>query len=147
MWNPYTGADTKCPAMEPMCQIMFYNQLPTSETIHKWTLPSDVGRFQIGALTDVEPATGADNKCPAIQPMCQIMFYKQLPTSETIGKWTLATEVGRFHIGALTDVEKNTGADTKCPAMEPMCQIMFYKQLAFSDTIHKWTLAPDVGRL
>ena len=106
MWNPYTGADTKCPANEPMCQIMFYNQLPTSETIHKWTLPSDVGRFQIGALTDVEPAKGADNKCPAIQPMCQIMFYKQLPTSETIGKWTLATEVGRFHIGALTDVEK-----------------------------------------
>ena len=33
------------------------------------------------------------------------MIYNQLPTSETINKWTLAPEVGRFHIGALTDVE------------------------------------------
>ena len=55
MWNPDTGADTKCPAMEPMCQIMFYNQLPTSDTIHKWTLAPKVDWFHIGALTDVEP--------------------------------------------------------------------------------------------
>ena len=41
--------------MEPMCQIMFYNQLPTSDTIHKWTLASEVGRFHIGAFSDVEP--------------------------------------------------------------------------------------------
>ena len=34
---------------------MFYNQLPTSDTIHKWTLAPEVGRFQISALTDVEP--------------------------------------------------------------------------------------------
>ena len=33
------------------------------------------------------------------------MFYIQLPTSDTIHKWTLAPEVGRFHIGAPTDVE------------------------------------------
>ena len=38
-----------------MCQIMFYNQLPTSDTIHKWTLAAEIGRFHIGALTDVEP--------------------------------------------------------------------------------------------
>ena len=55
VWNPDTGVDTKCPAMKPMCQIMFYNQLPTSDTIHKWTLTPEVGRFNIGALTDVEP--------------------------------------------------------------------------------------------
>ena len=55
MWNPDSGADTKCPAMEPMCQIMFCNQLPTSDTIHKWTLAQEVGRIHIGALTDVEP--------------------------------------------------------------------------------------------
>ena len=75
MWNPDTGADTKCPAMEPMCQNMFYNQLPTFATI------------------------------PAIELMCQIMFYNQLPTSVTIHQWTLAPEVGWFHIGDLTVVE------------------------------------------
>ena len=55
MWNADIGADTKCPAMEMMCQIMFYNQLPTSDTIHKWTLTPEVDRFNIVALTDVEP--------------------------------------------------------------------------------------------
>ena len=55
MWNPDTGADPKCLAMEPMCQIMFFNQLSTSDTIHKWTLAPDIGRFHISALTDVEP--------------------------------------------------------------------------------------------
>ena len=127
--------DTKCPAMKPMCQIMFYNQLPNSDTIHKWHLAPEVGRLNIGALNDLDPHTGADTKCPAMEPMCQIMFYNQLPTSDIIHKWTLAPEVRRFHIGV----------DTKCPAMEPMCQIMFYNQLPTSDTIHKWTLAPEVG--
>ena len=28
-----------------------------------------------------------------------------------------------------------------------MCQIMFYIQGKISDTIHKWTLTPEVGRL
>ena len=55
VWNSDTGVDTKCPAMKPMCQIMFYNQLPTSDTIHKWILTPEVGRFNIGALTDMEP--------------------------------------------------------------------------------------------
>ena len=54
MWNTDTGVDTKCSAMELTCHIMFYNQLPTSDTIHKWTLASEVGRFHIGAMTDVE---------------------------------------------------------------------------------------------
>ena len=40
---------------EPMCQMVFYNQLPTSDTIHKYTLAVEVGRFHIGALTDVKP--------------------------------------------------------------------------------------------
>ena len=53
--EPGHWGGTKCPAMEPMCQIMFYNQLPTSATIQKWTLGPEVGRFHIGALTDVEP--------------------------------------------------------------------------------------------
>ena len=40
-----------------MCQTMFSNQLPTSDTIHKWTLAPEVGQFHIGALTDVEPGS------------------------------------------------------------------------------------------
>ena len=55
MWNPATGVDINCPDMELMCQIMFYNQLPTSNTIHKWSVAPEVGRFHISALTDVEP--------------------------------------------------------------------------------------------
>ena len=47
--------DTKCPEIKEMCKIMFYNQLPTSDTIHKSTLTPEVGRFHIGALTNVEP--------------------------------------------------------------------------------------------
>ena len=47
VWNLDTGADTKCPAIEQMCQIIFYNQLPTSDTIHKWTLAPELGRFHI----------------------------------------------------------------------------------------------------
>ena len=122
MWNPDTGADTKCPAMEPMCQIMFYNQFPTSGIIHKWTLAPEVGWFHIGV----------DTKCPAMELMCSIMLYNQLPTSDTIHKWTLAPEVGWFDIGV----------DTKCPAMELMCSIMLYNQLPTSDTNDKWTMTP-----
>ena len=131
MWNLETGADTKYPAMKPMCQIQFYNQLPTSDTILKWTLVSEVGQFHMVASTMWNPDTGADTKYLAMKPMCQIMFYNQLATSDIIHKWTLAPEVGRLH--------------NKCPAMEPMCQIMFYNQLPTSDTIHKWTMAPEVG--
>ena len=38
MWNTDTGEDTKCPVIEPMCQ----------------TLAPEVGRLDIGAMTDVE---------------------------------------------------------------------------------------------
>ena len=48
--------------MELMCQVMFYNQLPTSDTIHKWTLAPEVGRFHIGSLTDVEPGHWGGNQ-------------------------------------------------------------------------------------
>ena len=54
MWNPETGADTKCSAMELTCHIMFYNQWPTADTIHKSTVAPEVVRFHISALTDVE---------------------------------------------------------------------------------------------
>ena len=82
---------------------MFYNQLPTSDTIHKWTLAPELGKFNIGALTDVEPGQWG------VHQVCgygiDVSNHVQLPTSDTIHKWTLAPEVGRFHIGALTDVK------------------------------------------
>ena len=42
MWNGTVAADTWCPAMEPMSQIMFYNHLATlapftsQPRVHKW---------------------------------------------------------------------------------------------------------------
>ena len=84
---------------------MFYNQLATSDTIHKGTVAPEVDQFHIGALTVVEPGHWGGHHVSAMEPMYQIMCYNQLPTSDTIQKLTLAPEVGRFHIGALTDVE------------------------------------------
>ena len=92
MWNPDTEAETKCPAMEQMYKIRLYNQLPTSDTILKWTLAPEVGRL-------INPDTWADTKCPAMEQMYKIRFYNQLPPSDTIHKWTLAPEVGWFQIG------------------------------------------------
>ena len=118
MWNPDTGADTKCPAMEPICEIMFYNKLPTSDTIHKWTLAPEVGRFHTGALTDVEHGHWGGTNYLAMKKMCQIMFYNQLASSDTIYKWTLVPEVGWFHIGALTDVKPGTWGGYQVPGHE-----------------------------
>ena len=101
-----------------MCQIMFYNQLPTSDTIHKLTLAPEVGRFHIGAVTNVEPGHWGRHQCPAMEPMCQIMFYIQFSTSDTIHKWTLAPEVGRFHIGAVTNVEPRSWGGYQVPGHE-----------------------------
>ena len=56
MWNPDTGADTKCPDMEEMCKIRFYVQLPPSDTIHKWTLAQQVD----GSKKVWNPDTGVD---------------------------------------------------------------------------------------
>ena len=45
MWNGDSGADTWCPAMEPMSQIMFYYHLATFDTIVKSAKGPQVGRF------------------------------------------------------------------------------------------------------
>ena len=71
--------------------------------IDKWTLGPEVSRFQTGALTSMEPGPWGRHQVSALQPMCQIMFYNQLPTFATIDKWTLGLKVGQFHTGALTD--------------------------------------------
>ena len=86
------------------CQLL-YNQLPTSDTILKWTLVPQVGRFHMVPLTMWNPDTGPDSKYLAMKPMCQIMFLNQLANSDTIHKWALVPEVGRFHINEFTDVE------------------------------------------
>ena len=181
--------------MEPMCQIMFYNQLQTSDTIHKWTLAPEVGRFYIGALTDVEPGhwdrlqvsghgtdvsnhvllsitnfwhhsqvdpgsrSGADphwcpHRCgtrtlvqtPSVPPWNRcvkscFVINCQLLTPFISGPWLLKW-TGSTSVPSVM-WNPDTGVDTKCPALEPMCQIIFYNQLPTSDTIHKWTLAPE----
>ena len=109
-----------------MCQIMFYNKLPTSDTIHKWTLAPEVVQFHIGALTDVESGQWGRTKCPAIEPMCQLMFYNQLPTSDTIHKWPWLQKWAGSKSVPSPLWNPATGANTKCLAMKPMCQIMFY---------------------
>ena len=50
MWNGDSGADTWCPAMEPMSQIMFYNHLATFGTIYKSSKGPQVGRFHNGMV-------------------------------------------------------------------------------------------------
>ena len=107
MWNPGTGADTKCPAMEfngcvKSCFIIncqLQTPFASGRSLQKWAGVTSVPSLMWN------PDTGADTKCLAMQPMCQIMFYNQLTTSDTFHKWTQAPEVGRFHISELTDAE------------------------------------------
>ena len=55
LWNRGSGADTWCPAMEPMSQIMFFNHLATFGTIYKSAKGPQVGRFHNGMGPVVEP--------------------------------------------------------------------------------------------
>ena len=54
MWNGHNGADTWCPAIEPMSQIMFYYHLATFGSIVKSAKGAQVGRFHNGMGPDVE---------------------------------------------------------------------------------------------
>ena len=110
MWNPDTGVDTKCQTMEPMCQIMFYNQLPTSYTIHKWILAPEVGRFHIGAITNVIPEDwGGHRKWNRCVKSCFIINC-QLLTPFTSGPW-LQKWVGSTSVPSLI-WNLDNGADT-----------------------------------
>ena len=75
--------------MKPMCQIMFYNQLPTSETIHKRTLTPEVGRFNIGALTDVEPGHWGRHQVSGYERCVKsgFIFKRHFLTPFTSGPW------------------------------------------------------------
>ena len=54
LWNRDSGADTWCPAMEPMAQVMFSNHLATFGTIVKSAIGPQVGRFHKGMGPVVE---------------------------------------------------------------------------------------------
>ena len=138
MWNTDTGVNNKCPAMERMCQIIFYNQFATSDTIHKWTLTIEVA---VSTLVP-SPMWNPDTRCVKCVKSCFVINC-QLLTPFTSGHWLQKWEGSTSVPSPIWNPD--TGADSKCPAMEPMCQIIFYNQLPTSDTIHKWTLAPEVG--
>ena len=106
MWNGDSGADTWCPALKAMCQIMFYNHLATFGTIVKSAKGPQVGWFHNGKGPDVERDSSADTWCQAMEPMCQIMFYNHLATFGTIDKSTKGPHVGWFHNGMGPNVER-----------------------------------------
>ena len=55
LWNGDSGADTWCPAMNPMAQIMFCNYLATFGMIDESAKNAQVGRFHNGMGLVVEP--------------------------------------------------------------------------------------------
>ena len=89
--------------------------------------------------------SGADTWWPAMKPMSQIMFYNHLATFGTIVISAKGPQVGRFHNGMGLMWNWHSGADTWCPAMKPMSQIMFYNHLATFATIVKSAKGPQVG--
>ena len=147
MWNGDSGADTWCPAMEPMSQIMFYNHLATFGTIYKSAKGPQVGRFHNGMGPDVErgPLLRTHGVRPWNQCLksCFIIIWQLLApfTSQPrVHKWAGSTT------GWVLMWNGDSGADTWCPAMEPMSQIMFYNHLATFGTIYKSAKGPQVGR-
>ena len=129
-------------SIELTCHIMFYNQLPTADTIPKFTVAPEVVQFHIGAVTDVELGHWVGHQVSGHERCVKsdFIFKRHLLTPFTSGPWL------NKWAGSEMVWNPDTGVDTKCPAMKPMCQIMFYNQLPTSDTIHKWTLTPEVGR-
>ena len=142
MWNPDTGGDTKYPDMEEMCKIMFYIQLPNSDSIHRWTLAQRgpvlkrCGTRTLGRTPSVRPWKRFVKSCFIIN--CQLLT--PFTSGPFLQKWASSTSVPS------PMWNPDTGADTKYPDMEEMCKIMFYIQLPPSDSIHKWSLAQQEGR-
>ena len=142
----HLAADTWCPAMEPMSQIMFYNHLATlapftsQPRVHKWAGSTT------GWVLMWNGDSGADTWCrPWNQCLksCFIIIWQLLApfTSQPrVHKWAGSTT------GWVLMWNGDSGADTWCPAMEPMSQIMFYNHLATFGTIYKSAKGPQVGR-
>ena len=146
LWNRDSGADTWCPAMEPMSQIMFFNHLATFGTIHKSAKGPQVGRFHNGMGPVVEPGQWCGHMVSAMEPMSQIMFFNHLATFGTIPSQPRVHKWAGSTTGWVLLWNRDSGADTWCPAMEPMSQIMFFNHLATFGTIYKSAKGPQVGR-
>ena len=147
MWNGDSGADTWCPAMEPMSQIMFtiiwqlLAPFTSQPRVHKWAGSTT------GWVLMWNGDSGADTWCPAMERMSQIMFYNHLATfgnilssQLSVHKWAGSTT------GWVLMWNGYSGADTWCPAMEPMPQIIFFTHLATFGIIYKSAKGPQVGR-
>ena len=142
-WNGDSGADTWCPDIRPMSQIMFFNHLATFGTITSQETVHNLAGSTTGWVLFWNGDSGADTWCPAIRPMSEIMFLDHLATFGTIYKSAKGPQVRRCP-GWVLFLNGDSGANTLCPAMEPMCQIIFFNHLATFGTItsqprvHKW---------
>ena len=124
-----------------------YNHLATFGTIYKSSKGPQVGRFHNGMGPDVErgPLLRTHGVRPWNQCLksCFIIIWQLLApfTSQPrVHKWAGSTT------GWVLMWNGDSGADTWCPAMEPMSQIMFYNHLATFGTIYKSAKGPQVGR-
>ena len=113
--------------------------LSSQPRVHKWAGSTTGWALMRNGDSDV------DTWCLAMKSMCQIMFYNHLATFGTIVKSAKGPQVGWFHNGKGPDVERDSSADTWCPAMQPMCQITFYTHLATFVTIVMSAKGPQVG--
>ena len=108
-----------------MCQIMFYDQLPTSDTIHKWTRAPEVALFHwcihrcgtrtLGRTPSVQPWNWCVKSCFIIN--CQLLtpFTRGL----WLQKWARSTSMSPKMWNP------DTGADTKCMAIDQCVKSCF----------------------
>ena len=125
------------------CFIIIWQLLPplsSQPRVHKWA-GSTTGWVLMWNGTVVRtPCVRPGNQC---LKSCFIIIWQLLPplsSQPRVHKWAGS------HNGMGPDVERHSGADTWCPAMEPMSQIMFYNHLATFATIVKSAKGPQVGR-
>ena len=84
---------------------VFYDQLPTSVTIHKWTLAPEVFRFHIGTFTDVERGHWGRHQVSGYGNDASNHVLKSIANFSHNSQVGPSSKVGRFNIGAHTDVE------------------------------------------
>ena len=90
----HLAADTWCPAMEPMSQIMFYNHLATFGTIYKSAKGPQVGRFHNVMGPDVERWDSGVRPWNQCLKSCFIIIWQLLApfTSQPrVHKWAGST--------------------------------------------------------
>ena len=121
MWNPDTGADTKCMAIDQCVKLCFIIncQLLTPFTsglwLQKWSSSTSVPSPMCNPDTGAEPSVQPLNRCVK---SCFIINY-QLLTPFTSGPWLQKWAGSKLVHSPMWN--PSTGADTKCLAMKPMC--------------------------